>query len=276
MILARTMCATTNALLEAVRDGRVDEVRRLLSTHPFDSRALSEALAAAAHHRNGATALELGVLLLDTPPGADVAYRNIHQETALLWAACSGHYDLCRALLERGAPVNAQSHDGWTALMHAARRGGAANTATAQHALTRLLLDAGADVTLRSAHAMTALAVACVHAQEGTAAALIAAGADVNVCNHKGETPLIQAVIAVQVHGGPDGVEDAPRRIVRALLDAGADVTACDPEARTAEDHAVGATRALLAAARERGALRRAVAPSEADPPRDGARPRRL
>lgn len=61
-----------------------------------------------------------------------------HGTTPLQYAAFRGHYDLCKLLIERGANVNAKSHDqGYSALMFAA---------ISNHVqVVRLLLDYDAD-----------------------------------------------------------------------------------------------------------------------------------
>ena len=70
----------------------------------------------------------------------------------LLRAALAGEAEEVRALLGRGADVNAADRDGWTPLMEAASKGHAA--------VVRLLLDAGADASARSKAGWTALRAA--------------------------------------------------------------------------------------------------------------------
>ena len=61
----------------------------------------------------------------------------------------AGHLEAARALLERGADVNAADRIGWTALMEAASKG--------RPELVRMLLDYGANVQAQSQTGWTAL-----------------------------------------------------------------------------------------------------------------------
>ncbi len=84
--------------------------------------------------------------------GADVNAKDNHQgATALMFAADYGHADVVRALLARGAHVNAKDSDGITALMFAAWKG---------HAdIVRALLAKGADVNAKANNGRTASVV---------------------------------------------------------------------------------------------------------------------
>jgi ankyrin repeat protein len=55
--------------------------------------------------------------------GADVNAKTHDGHTALQLAAAKGHETVARLLLEKGADVNAETHDGDTALRLAARKG---------------------------------------------------------------------------------------------------------------------------------------------------------
>jgi len=73
-------------------------------------------------------------------------------EDKLIKAAQEGHADVVRALLDKGADVNAKRRDGWTALMIAANNG---------HAdVVHALLDKGADVNAKDNDGVTALMAA--------------------------------------------------------------------------------------------------------------------
>ena len=75
--------------------------------------------------------------------GADVnAKEPSENQTALMWAAAEHHPDVVQALIEAGADLRAHTRKGFTALHFAAREG--------DLAVTRLLLDAGVNVNVRS------------------------------------------------------------------------------------------------------------------------------
>ena len=75
--------------------------------------------------------------------GADVNAQDIEGRTALMFAVVNLHYETVQALLEHGADVNARAHDGGTALTLAATGGDAR--------IVRALLDRGAEVEAESA-----------------------------------------------------------------------------------------------------------------------------
>lgn len=165
-------------------------------------------------------------------------------ESAVLLSVYYGKDEVCRLLLERGAPldafeaaaagvrdtvaarlkedsgrVRAFSHDGFTPLHLAAFFG--------RIPVVELLLSLGAPVNevSRNPSELRPLHSAVAHRQPQVALeiarALIAAGADVNATQHGGWTPLHAAAL----HG------NLP--LVRLLLDAGADAKAKNDTGQT-------------------------------------------
>jgi serine/threonine-protein phosphatase 6 regulatory ankyrin repeat subunit B len=55
--------------------------------------------------------------------GADVNAQTKEGYTALMMASVMGHTEIAKLLIEEGADVNAQTKDGWTALMRASSEG---------------------------------------------------------------------------------------------------------------------------------------------------------
>lgn len=124
--------------------------------------------------------------------------------------------DELREVLDAGASPNELFAFGRTPLMHAADN----------EDLVRLLLERGADPSLRDEAGATALHYAALADDGATVFALCRAGCDPNVADFEGITPLIVAAM--------DGNEDA----VTALLAAGANVHARDSRGRSALDYA--------------------------------------
>jgi len=141
--------------------------------------------------------------------GADVKAREeVLGETALIWAAAENHPDVIKALVAHGADVNGRSNpltfpreeygDGksarltvlpkgnWVPLLYAARQ----NAADALEALAQ----SGANLNATDPDNMTALNVAIINAHYDAAARLLDLGADPNIGDVTGMTPLYAAV----------------------------------------------------------------------------------
>jgi ankyrin repeat protein len=190
--------------------------------------------------------------------GADVNAREERGQTALMWAAAQRHPDVVQVLAEGGADVNARSKvlelqtpmravtytkdvhfpqfaGGFTALMFAARVGGVESA--------RLLLDAGAKIDdSPNADGLgdgSALVIASASGHEDLAVFLLERGANPNVTDGYGITPLHWALIEgiKALAGGGSGSTDEfwfhPNmpELVRTLLTKGA-----DPNARIMKD----------------------------------------
>ena len=134
--------------------------------------------------------------------------ENVLGESALAWAAAENHGDAVAALVQAGADVNLRSHvtkfaqrdygdgksgrftvlprGGWTPLMYAARQ-------DARDAI-RALVAAHADIDAKDPDGTTALTFAIVNAHYDTASMLLDLGADPNVGDARGMTPLYAAV----------------------------------------------------------------------------------
>jgi ankyrin repeat protein len=198
--------------------------------------------------------------------------------TALMWAVSEGHADAARLLLSAGADVNARSHyvaaangrgfegrtpvasrtdpkteefaSGWlTPLMLASREG--------DLELTRILVEAGADVNAVAGDGKTALALAIFNGSYEAASFLVANKADVNKADAQRFTPLFWAVDRRNMETAPNFpwmVTVDPLPLIRQLLDAGANPNALvnnTPRARMRE----GSPRIVFATALMRAAF---------------------
>lgn len=192
------------ALIEAARRGDTGQVRRLLdegavvtARDPEGATALvaaaygnhleaARALVAAGADVNAEDRTEQSAFLIATSEnyldlldltlaaGADVAAKDSYNGTGLIRAAERGHAEVVRRLLATPIEVDHVNRLGWTALLEAIILGDGGP----DHSRTvRLLVDAGADVNLADGNGVTPLAHARQRGQEEIAGILGDAGA---------------------------------------------------------------------------------------------------
>jgi ankyrin repeat protein len=125
------------------------------------------------------------------------------QETSLFCASRSGHIEIVRLLIQRGATVNARNSVGATPLFDASLNG--------HKEVVQLLIDNGAGLNAVK-HRSSPLFAASRNGHEATVQLLIGKGADINAQNFKNDTPLLAAS-----RGGHEAV-------VRFLIEKGADI----------------------------------------------------
>ncbi|QIL81961.1 hypothetical protein G7047_20050 [Diaphorobacter sp. HDW4A] len=174
-------------LLKFARVGDELAVRKLLAKDaPVNARDVDGntplLLATAGNHIEVARSLILH--------GADVNIQNAQQDSAYLLAGARGHLEILRMTLSRGADLKSTNRYGGTALIPACERG---HVATA-----KALIDAGVDVNHVNRLGWTCLMEAVVLGNGGEAHQqivrdVIAAGADVNLADKDGITPLAHA-----------------------------------------------------------------------------------
>jgi uncharacterized protein len=148
-----------SGLILALRNNSMKVFTLLLNAHDVNLEAKS---------RNGDTALMVACYTGNKPAvdallakGAEV---NKPGWTALHYAAAIGNNDIVQILLDKSAYIDAESPNKTTPIMMAARGG---------HIMTvKLLLDSGADATLKNDAGMTAIDFARAHNQKDIAEGL--------------------------------------------------------------------------------------------------------
>jgi ankyrin repeat protein len=144
-----------------------------------------------------------------------------YQATTLLFAAARlGCEAQARALLDRGAAIDAKDREGKTALAKAAEAD--------KLPLIKLLLERGANVNARAVDGSTPLFYAAERDRGAVVALLLERGADPNLPGRKG----VRALAAAAFNGSTEGAE--------ALLKFGADPDALDDDGSAAIIYAAG------------------------------------
>ncbi len=185
--------------------------------------------------------------------GADVQARDSNGRTALMYAAENGDPTTVLTLLTNGADVNARDYQGWTPLIYAAENG---DLTTLQTLLTHK-----AHVNAKGeGSGWTALMSAAARGHLPVTQALLASGAEANSKEKDGQTALIMAV------------QQGHTDVVQALLDNGADVSVKNKTGKTslavADAEGFSKIAQLLKQAEKRGqAADKPVAPPPGTPP---------
>jgi ankyrin repeat protein len=122
--------------------------------------------------------LKAANVLIDWPR-TNVEIRTAKDESPLMMAALKGHLDLVKKLIARGADVN---KPGWTALHYAATGG--------HLAVMELLLDQNAYIDAESPNGTTPLMMAAQYASAAPVKLLLDAGADPSLKNQRGLTAM--------------------------------------------------------------------------------------
>lgn len=194
--------AAESQLREAAQKGGYTEVQEALGRGAdIESRNSTGAtpLLIATHHNNVAAAKAL----IDA--GADVNARDQIHDSPYLYAGARGYNAILQMTLEHGASLTSTNRYGGTALIPAAERG---------HVETvNMLIAAGVDVNHVNNLHWTALLEAILLGNGGArhtaiVQALIKAGADVNLADGDGVTPLS--------HARQRGYKDIEALLVRA------------------------------------------------------------
>lgn len=189
LIFTTTSFADSNtlSLVEAAEQGKVAEVKQALDQgadiEQRDKRQRT-ALMAATHENQ----VEVARLLIDK--GADVNARDSIEDSPYLYAGARGLQEILVMTLSHGADLKSLNRFGGTALIPAAERGHVETVQT--------LIDAGVEVDHVNRLGWTALIEAIVlgdgsdkYAQIVTR--LIQGGADINLADRQGDSPLALA-----------------------------------------------------------------------------------
>lgn len=179
--------ATTEALHGAAMQGDTAAIQQLLAAG-VDIEARDAQGRTALLRATRANQVAAATLLIEA--GADVNAKDTIEDSPYLYAGAQGFNDILRLTLAHGADLQSTNRYGGTALIPAAEKG---HPETVQ-----LLLDAGVAVDHVNRLGWTALLEAIVLSQGGPVhqrivQMLIQGGADVNVADGDGVTPLQHA-----------------------------------------------------------------------------------
>ena len=200
------------ALLAATQANRI-EAARLLIERGADVNAQDELQDSPFLYAGAEGRLE--ILRLTLAAGADLKSTNRYGGTALIPAAHHGHVETVRELLKTTIDLNHVNRLGWTALLEAIilGAGGAAQTE-----IVRLLVARGANVNIADAQGVTPLVHAEQRGQVVIADMLRRAGAPVQ---QRGLVLLIRHALTEPGTGDPAGFRLGECSTQRNLSDAG-------------------------------------------------------
>ncbi len=165
--------------------------------------------------------------------GIDLNQQDNYGDTVLHFACLHGRTKLVKYLIDKGADVNKQNNDGENAL---ARVGGRTDPQ-----IIKDLLEAGSNVNMQSKRNPSLVNIADYTYPDKAFSdkalesmkMLVEAGADINIQDQYGQTPLMRAV------------RRENKDFVKYLCDAGADLEIKDNSGKTAYDYANGKSEIL-------------------------------
>ena len=237
------------ALFEAIDNGSIEVVKLLLSHQELDANAIHP-------RRYNRTALMLAAVsgkteilnaLLDRP-GIKVDRKDLEGNTALSLATIAGHSDIVASLLEHeDVNIDSQTDLGSTALMFAVTAKGGRKETVDKVLIATLLLDKGADSSIKDREGGGTALLRAVDAGSRTMVRLLLdynAKVDIHddlnrgllhsaALNTSGDTGIIQLLLEkglnvnAQDQNGKTPLHDASRignhDVAKLLLDSGAD-----------------------------------------------------
>jgi ankyrin repeat protein len=106
-------------------------------------------------------------------------------QTAIMYAAQNGNFEICKYLLEKGAKIDAKSYDGKTTLIHAIKAG--------QTNIAELLIKQGANVNLPDIFGRTPLIYSAFAGDSASCILLLKNGADISIKDEDGVDALMGA-----------------------------------------------------------------------------------
>ena len=264
MQLVDRKCKDSTRLLRAISNNNLARVKRL-TTGPFKVDVNIEVCngSIALMYAAGFNRTEIAKHLIEV--GAKIDAQNKDGDTALMWAAGKdqwrrGSPEIVKLLVEAGANLDIQNKYGGTALFRAIHHGyaksakllieaGAGHISTAlliaagevglnrintRIEMVKLLIAAGANLDIQNKDGLTPLMRAARWpGGYGIVKQLIEAGANLDIKNKYGGTPLMLAI-------EEDVLRREKTKTVKLLIEAGAGVDIQDNQGRTALMWALG------------------------------------
>ena len=160
----------------AIDKNQIEIVRVLLTEYNLNSKMINNALFDAVYLGD----IDIAKLLIEN--GADINTQKEFGNTSLHLAVREKNFDLVKLLIEYGADVNIKNNADWTPLHWTASNG--------YYDVAKLLIENGADVNIKDEDGWTPLHEAAFKGNIDIGKCLIENGADPFIKNKNGKTPL--------------------------------------------------------------------------------------
>ena len=178
----------------AIDKNQIEIVQVLLTEYNLNSKMINNALFDAVHLGD----IDIAKLLIEN--GADINTQKEFGNTSLHLAVREKNFDLVKLLIEYGADVNIKNNADWTPLHWTASNG--------YYDVAKLLIENGADVNIKGDTGWTPLHEAAFIGYYDVAKLLIENGADVNIKDEDGWTPLHEAAFKGNIDIGKCLIEN--------------------------------------------------------------------
>jgi len=182
--LTRLTPGISQEIHDAAQQGHLDKIKTILANHPEYIEIQDQAGRRSLHFAANSGHIEIVKYLLSK--GADIHAKTKANTTVLHYAALKGSLEIVKLLVEKGVEIDIKNVQVTTPMYYAASGG--------HREVVQYLIDKGAKVDALDREEGTPLHFAAKNGHTKTIEVLIEMGADVNIKNSSGQTPYHAAI----------------------------------------------------------------------------------